>query len=171
MDATNANRSRALFVISLLPGIHLRMLQRILGTSFSTVRYHVSRLEKEGEVVRRRDKRYERLYSSGTSEAMQSVYGILHRKSARKVLQVAASYHIESPTVADLASRTGLSTNTVAECIKQLSQVGLVVRSYGADGHVRCEVRDEDLVLQLLMGLRRNVIELAADNLIDLWDF
>lgn len=171
MDPANVNRDRARKVISSLPGIHLRLLQRILGTSFSTVRYHVSNLEKDGEVIRRSDNRYERLYPNGTTETMQSIYAILHRKAMRDLLQVAAHHHDRSLTIVDLAERAGLSTSTVTECVKQLSEVGLVARLQGVDGRLRCEIRDKDLVLQLLAGFRRSVMDVAADNLIDLWDF
>jgi predicted transcriptional regulator len=171
MDSANANRIRARAVIFALPGIHLRMLQRVLGTSFSTARYHVSNLEKEGEVVRRSDKRYERLYPRGTTEAMQSVYATLQHKTMREILQVAADLHDQSPTAADIAKRAGLSTSTVAASIKQLGEVGLVARLQGTDGRLRWEIRDRDLVLRLLAGFRRNVMDVAADNLIDLWDF
>jgi biotin operon repressor len=147
------------------------MLQRILGTSFSTVRYHVDNLEKDGEVIRRSDRRYERLYPSGTSETMQSAYAVLQRKSARKVLQFAADHNAVNSTVADLARGAGLSRSAVAECINQLSEAGLLVRSRDADGTIRWEVRDMDLATQLLVGFRRSMIDVASDNLIDLWDF
>ncbi len=171
MDSANANRGRAKAVITLFPGIHLRMLQRIMGTSFSTVRYHVSNLEKDGEIVRRFDSRYERLYPRGTAEAMMPVYAILHHKSVRNLLQVIVDRRDSSPTVADLAKLTNLSLSTVAECVKQLSEVGLVSRSEGADGRFRLEVRDTEMIQQLLASFRRNVIDIASDNLIDLWDF
>jgi predicted transcriptional regulator len=171
MNSANANRVRARAIIFSLPGIHLRMLQRVLGTSFSTARYHASNLEKEGEVVRRSDKRYERLYPRGTTEAMQSVYAILQRRTMREILQVAVDLHDQSPTIADLANRAGLSPSTVAASIKQMEDAGLIARLQGRDGRLRCEIRDRDLVLGLLAGFRRNIIDVAADNLIDLWDF
>lgn len=143
----------------------------MLGTSFSTVRYHVSNLEANGEVIRRTHKRYERLYPRGTTEAMQLVYAILHRKTNRNLLSVMAEHHVGSLTIADLASRTGLSSSTVAECVKQLSEVGLVSRLQGADGRLRCEIQDTELVRKLLAGFGRNILDSAADNLIDLWDF
>jgi len=171
MDRANMNRVRARAAISSFPGIHLRMLQRVLGTSFSTVRYHVSNLEKEGEIVRRTDSRYERLYPCGTSEAMQSMYATLHRKTVRDLLQVVCDHHNSSPTISDLANLTSLSTSTIAECVKQLSEVGLVTRAQGADGRFRYEIQDVELVKRLLASFRRSMIDIASDNLIDLWDF
>jgi len=171
MNSSNANRNRTRAVISSLPGIHLRMLQRILGTSFSTVRYHVYNLEKEGEVIRRSDSRYERFYPRGTAEAMQSLYSMLHRKTVRDLLHAAVEDHHQNTTVADLVNRTGLATSTVTECIKQLDEVGLVVRSRGSDGRLRYEIRDRDFALHLLAKFRRNMINVASDNLIDLWNF
>lgn len=147
------------------------MLQRLLGTSFSTVRYHVSSLERDGEVLIRRDHRYQRLYPRGTSDAMQAVYAVLHRGTTRRVLQAIADRDAQSLTIADLASKVRLSTSAVAECVKQLGIAGLVTRSHATDGRVRCEVRDRELVLELLAAFRRNALDIAADNLIDLWDF
>ena len=171
MDSANANRIKARAIIFSLPGIHLRMLQRALGTSFSTARYHASNLVKEGEVVRRSDKRYERLYPKGTTDAMQSVYAVLQRRAMRDILQTVADLHGQCPTVAEVATRAGLSSSFVAASIRQLSEAGLVTRLQGTDGRLRFEFPDRDLVLQLLAGLRRNVMDVAADNLIDLWNF
>src|SRR5271169_4519639 len=87
----NANRARAKQIISLSPGIHLRKLQKILGTSFSTTRYHVESLQRESEIVSLMDGRYCRLFPSGTEENLKSVYSVLQRKAARRVLSTLAA--------------------------------------------------------------------------------
>jgi DNA-binding IclR family transcriptional regulator len=102
---------------------------------------------------------------------MQTVYAILHRGSARNVLQVVADQGAQSLTLADLAARLGLSTSAVSECIKLLSTAGLVTRSYTTAGRLRLDVRDRDQVLELLAVFRRNVLDIAADNFVNLWDF
>ena len=80
-------------MISLLPGIHLRRLQKLLGTSFTTTRYHVASLEREGEIVRSKDGRYERLYPVGTPDNMKAAYACLQSETARTVLRLL----VESP--------------------------------------------------------------------------
>lgn len=51
MRSENPNRLRAKELVSLLPGIHLRRLSRLLGLGQSSTRYHLGRLEKDGRVT------------------------------------------------------------------------------------------------------------------------
>ncbi len=157
-------------IVALSPGIHVRRLQKVLGASFSTTRHHVESLERDGEIVRSRDGRYDRLYPAGTPESMKAVYATLQSKTSRKVLQALAESGSLELTNGDLSRRVSLPRSTVSECVAHLTGVALVKRSLTLDGRILFEVRDKEEVLRLLATFHGNMLNLAADRFIDLWD-
>jgi DNA-binding transcriptional ArsR family regulator len=169
LNSDNANRALTKRVVSLLPGIHLRRLQKLLGTSFTTTRYHVASLERDGEIVRSRDRRYDRLYPVGTPEELKSVYACLHSETARRVLHLL----VENPdemTKTDISARVKLAGSTTGEYIALLEQANLVRRAFASDGRVIYGVRDAETVLPLLAVFKRNLLGVTTDNFVDLWD-
>jgi len=163
----SGNRDRAMRIIQLNPGIHLRRLQKLLGTSFSTARYHVSNLERDGEIIRSKDRRYDRLYPRGTSDAMQTTFAAMQSGSARRVLEALADSDL---AFGDVAERTGLSMSTVSERIKELGEADLVSRFTSPDGHTKYTLHDRERVVVLLTSLQRNMMDIAVENFLDLWD-
>jgi predicted transcriptional regulator len=170
LSASNVYRAQTKRIVSLSPGIHVRRLQKVLGASFSTTRYHIENLVRDGEIVRSKEGRYDRLYPAGMDESMKPVYAVLQSKTARQVLQALADDGSQELRNGDLSQRTSLPRSTVSECISRLSDVSLVRRSLMADGRVLLEVRDKEEVLRLLAAFRNNMLSLAADRFIDLWD-
>jgi len=156
--------------VSLSPGIHLRKLQKLLGASFSTTRYHVESLERDGEIVRSKDGRYDRLYPTGTADDMKAVYAVLQNGTARKILQALADSDNHAVTNGDLSERTHLPRSTISECITHLSRVGLVGRSLTSDGRILREVQDREETLRLLAVFQKGILNIAADSFIELWD-
>jgi len=156
-------------IVSLSPGIHLRKLQKLLGTSFSTTRYHVESLARDGEIVCSREGRYQRLYPAGTAEGSKATYALLQSETARKVLGTLVRERRDMRN-GDLCDRSGLPRSTVSECTALLSGVGLVRRRVTADGHTLYGVQDAQRTLELLAGFERNLLEIATDRFTDLWD-
>jgi predicted transcriptional regulator len=170
MSLQTSKRAQAKLIVSLSPGIHLRKLQKLLGASFTTTRYHVESLERDGEIIRSKDGRYDRLYPTGTTDGMKAVYAALQSKTTRKILQALADGSQHDLTNGDLSALTHLPRSTTSECIAHLSTLRLVRRSFTADGRTLYEVQDRDEVLQLLAGFQRSALNVAADGFIDLWD-
>jgi predicted transcriptional regulator len=169
LNLQNPNRERAKMIVSLSPGIHLRKLQKLLGTSFSTTRYHVQSLAKDGEIVCSREGRYQRLYPAGTTEGSRVTYALLQSETARKVLGALARGQRELRN-GDLCETTGLPRSTVSECTTLLSEAGLVRRCVTADGHALYGVQDRQRTLELLAAFERNLLDIATDRFTDLWD-
>jgi predicted transcriptional regulator len=163
-------RSQTKLLVSLSPGIHVRRLQKLLGASFTTTRYHVDILERDGEIVRSKDGRYDRLYPAGTAEGMKAVYAVLQSKTARKVLQALADCSPQELTNGDLSERTNLPRSTVSECIRHVVGASMVRRYVTMDGRILYELQDKEEVLRLLGTFKRSVLNAAADRFIDLWD-
>jgi len=156
-------------IVSLSPGIHLRKLQKLLGTSFSTTRYHVEGLRRGGEIVCSKEGRYQRLYPAGTSASSKATYAILQSKTARRILKVLARDQREVRN-GDLCEMVDLPRSTVSECTSLLSRVGLVKRRIAADGYALYGIQDRQQTLELLTVFEKNLLDIATDRFTDLWD-
>jgi predicted transcriptional regulator len=169
LSSLNANRERAKMIVSLSPGIHLRKLQKLLGTSFSTTRYHVEGLKKDGEIVCSKEGRYQRLYPAGTADGSKATYALLQNETARKVLSALARDRRELRN-GDLCEMVKLPRSTVSECTALLSKAGLVRRHLTADGHSTYVIQEREQALELLAAFERNLLDIATDRFTDLWD-
>lgn len=165
-----SKRAQAKLIVSLSPGIHLRKLQKLLGTSFTTTRYHVDSLERDGEILRSKDGKYDRLYPVGTTEEMRAVYAVLQNKTARRILRALGDGGEQELTNGGLSERLHLPRSTLSECVMDLSRVNLVKRSHTLDGRILYGVQKSEEVSRLLASLDRNPLGVATDGFIDLWD-
>lgn len=169
MSLQNSNRERAKLIVSLSPGIHLRRLQKLLGTSFSTTRYHVEGLRRDGEIVCSKEGRYQRLYPTGTADGSKATYALLQSKNARKILGALANGGRDLRN-GDLCEILNLPRSTVSEYVALLSKAGLVGRHVNPDGHASFGIQDRERTLELLAAFEKNMLDIATDRFTDLWD-
>lgn len=159
-------------LISISPGIHLRRLQKLLDLSFSTTRYHVNNLLRDGEVVSSPDGGYTRLYPVGTADDMKAIYACLQNENVRAVFNALLSGESAQRTQGELSEKLGLPRSTLSECEALLGRVGLAKRSFALDGRVVYDVRDKEQAAALLqLFARRGILDKASDRFIDLWDW
>jgi len=156
-------------IVSLSPGIHLRKLQKLLGMSFSTTRYHVEGLRRDGEIVCSKKGRYQRLYPAGTAESSKATYALLQSETARKVLGALVRGRGDLRN-GELCATAGLPRSTVSEYTALLSEVGLVRRHVAADGHALYGIQDRQRTLELLAVFERNLLDIVTDRFTDLWN-
>jgi predicted transcriptional regulator len=168
MSAENLNRLRAKELVSLLPGVHLRQLQRLLNASFNTTRYHVYNLERDGEVLCSKEGGYSRLFPAGFDGGARGLYSVLHNKSTRHVLRTLVGGG--RLTNGEISAATGLPKSTVSEHTEMLCQTGLVAKLVTLDGVVY-EIQEKARVGEALAVFERNLMTVAADSFVDLWDF
>ena len=101
---------------------------------------------------------------------MKAVYAVLQNGKSRKILQALADSDQQEVTNGNLSDRTHLPRSTISESITQLSGVSLVKRSFTLDGHTLYEVQDREEVLRLLTFFQKDILKVAANGFIDLWD-
>lgn len=169
MSSENLNRLRAKELVSLLPGVHLRALQRLLDASFNTTRYHVYNLERDGEIICTKEGGHSRLYPAGLEEGSRSLYSALNSRSSRRVLT--ALLKSDGMATNDISALSGLPKSTASEHLETLCQLGLVRRTPLLGGGSSYEVQDRVRVGEALALFERNLLALAADSFIDLWGF
>jgi predicted transcriptional regulator len=169
LSLDNPNRLRAKELVELFPGIHLRELQRLLRTSFSTTRYHVENLERDGEVLRWNVGRHSRIFPAGFDERARSLYSVLHNRTTRQVLRALA---IRGQSAnGEISTATGLPKSTVSDCFALLCTTGLVEKSTVSGTVSVYKVLDQEGVNEALALFERNLLTVAADSFIDLWEF
>jgi len=100
---------------------------------------------------------------------MRKVYATFQNKTARKVLRALAQSG-DGMTSGDLAKSVGRPRSTTSECVAGLVEASLVNRSLAVDGQCLYKVGEPGRVLQLLNGFERNLLTVATDNFVELWD-
>lgn len=167
MSITNKTRIRAL--VSALPGVHLRQIQRILRLSFSSVRYNVDALKKTREVLDRTENGRSCLFPANVEAREMIVYYHLRNRSSRKILR--AFVQKEKLTNRELIEITGYAKSTLSESIHRLLETEIVTTSFSLDGKVAYQLRDPALVIPMIRAADQTVLEEATDRFIQLWDF
>jgi len=119
-------REQILTFIDLIPGSHLRKIQKKLTLPLGTIQYHLKVLEREGKIKSVRTKFYKNYYSSRESD--EQILAILNLDSPRKIIQFLAKN--ESVTHQQICKAIGLTSSTVSWHMKRLVELGLVQIHY-----------------------------------------
>ncbi|MHB8565472.1 MAG: winged helix-turn-helix transcriptional regulator [Nitrososphaerales archaeon] len=169
MSIKNQSRAKIIELVSMLPGIHLRELQRTLGVSFNSIRYNTDLLSRSGEIICERTSGYSRLYPVGTSESDKLVYSAIRNRTTRRILvQLGKSAQL---TNKELTEHTGLAKSTISEHVHALLLSNLV-RLTLSDGGFKIQLQEPARVNLLLAKseqlTRQNDV---VGSFTDLWDF
>ena len=169
MAQHNANREKIRLLISLSPGLHLRAVQRLLGLSFSSTRYHVETLQKSGEIVRSDEGGYSRLYPNGISDSDRVLFSTVNNSTDLKILDcMIANRRI---SYRELCERTAFAKSTVSEHLSRLAEIGVVKADTMSQNRIEYELIDPDRIKDLIAIQVRALLKKATDRFIDLWDF
>jgi hypothetical protein len=80
-------RSKLLEIIKNNPGLHFRALQRESGLAIGQLEYHLYRLERDDEIVKKKDGRYKRFFPiAGADNTVKALSLYLRNKNSRAVL-------------------------------------------------------------------------------------
>jgi predicted transcriptional regulator len=160
-------RTKIKLLVSLQPGLHLRELQRQIGLSFSSTRYHVDKLAKEGEIDRVEDKGYSRLYPAGVDQRDKILLSLVRRETDYKIF---SSFLKEnSLTQQRLTELTKLAKSTVSEHLATLLELGVVRTRDGEERRI-FELTDPARINKIL-NRYPHLLSKATHRFIDLWDF
>jgi len=164
-----SNRIRIKRSVLMSPGIHLRGLQRELGISFNSVRYHVDRLARAGEIVRTDHGGYSRLYPPGTRESEQHVFATLQSETDRIILTILLAH--EDLSNSGLSELTKLAKSTISEHVATLVRLGIIRTGLGSKNGQAYKLVHPERVRTLLRELDSSLLRKAADRFTELWDF
>ena len=160
-------RLRIKLLVSLQPGLHLRELQRQIGLSFSSTRYHVNKLAKEGAIDRVDDSGYSRIFPAGTDYNDKILLSFVRRKTDRRILlSLLTENHLSQQRLCDL---TGLSKSTISEHLASLQELGIVRAKSGPDRR-SFELTDRAKINEMVNG-NPVLLKKVTHRFVDLWDF
>ena len=163
------SRVRVKVIVFLSPGVHLRELQRLLGMSFNSTRYHVDRLTKAGEIVRVEDGGYSRLYPTGISEAERTLFPLVRQETSRKILASLCAHETLSNKL--FCVMTSLAKSTISEHLDKLVRIGIVKTHPVGENGISYELIEPEQIRLLLASQNSSLLRKASDRFIDLWDF
>ena len=161
------NRLRVSRLVLDSPGIHLRELQRNLGLSFSTVRYHIDGLVSEGELEGERMGRYTRLFPRSMPPEERTACSLLREPSARAVVFELARTRVYSNK--RISEATGLGKSTVSRQGKRLLRLGVIERTVTPAGKVESRLGNSAVAAAVMRFSQEG--RTAVKNYIELWDF
>jgi len=164
-----SSKIRIRLLVSLLPGLHLRELQRIIGMSFNSTRYHVDKLTASGEILRIEEGGFSRLYPVGTSDADKALFSAIRRPTDREIL--AAMIKTRRVSHRELSTLTGFAKSTLSEHLGRLVEIGAIVRRTSSESMAEYELADPARIEALINVQNLTLVRKATDRFIDLWDF
>jgi predicted transcriptional regulator len=167
--AAESSKIRIRILVSLLPGLHLRELQRLIGMSFNSTRYHVDKLTASGEILRIEEGGFSRLYPVGTSDADKALYSAIRRPTDRHIL--ATMIKTGRVSHGELSTLTGFAKSTLSEHLGRLAEIGAIVRRVSSESTVEYELTDPARIEALINVQNLTLLRKATDRFIDLWDF
>jgi predicted transcriptional regulator len=161
------SRVRIKLLVSLQPGLHLRELQRQIGLSFSSTRYHVDKLAKEGEVDRIEDDGYSRIYPTGIDQRDKILLSFVRRETDHKILS--SLLRENSLSQQRLSDLTKLAKSTVSEHLATLLKLDVVRTKAGGERRI-FELTDPAKI-DTMLNRYPHQLGKATRRFIDLWDF
>ena len=164
----NPNRTRVRNAVELAPGIHLRELQRLMGLSFTTVRHHVAKLARAGDVECSAQGGYTRIFPRGFPESERGIVSALRRGSSRQVLR--ELLRGKGTSNKEISLSTGLAKSTVAKHLKLLKGLGIVREDTSLEGRGEYTLQNPGLIARLVTAGGAK-LDLASDRYIELWGF
>ena len=165
----SVNRARILDIVAEFPGIHLREIERKLGVSFNSARYHANELLKSGELVCEKQNNHSRLYPAGTTHEYRVLYSLVRDDADRKILIELCR---ESLSNKEISERTGLAKSTVSEHVQKLLALDLVKFTFSKGGSFSVELQKRDKIESILLLKKRDrTSDVLVRNFTELWDF
>jgi predicted transcriptional regulator len=154
--------------VRLLPGIHLRELHRVVGLSFTSARYHVSKMVQAGDMEYYSHKGKVRLFPPGVSESEKAILSEVRNNTANVVLKSIATVRLTSN--AEISRATGLARSTVSKYVHIFMNLGVLGESRTPGGTTGYIYKGSVQIPDLLRFGKEN-LRAAVDSYIDLWDF
>lgn len=113
------------------PGSYLREMAEFLSLPLAVVQYHISVLEKTGQVQGYRNGRYKRFFAAGVyGETQQKVISAIRQDTPSKILRILASSNSQSElSHVKLARTLGISSQALTWQMNRLKALGIVESS------------------------------------------
>ena len=145
-----ASRRRIYEFLQANPGVHLRLIGKVLGMSTGMLSYHLNYMEQRG-LLKSEEEGHRKRYFSGSAfaEAQRRIIAILRQDVPGKIV-VEILAHRER-TFADLQAAVGVSKSTLSYHLKKMLQREILLREK-RDRESRFRLKEPDEVARILLA-------------------
>jgi predicted transcriptional regulator len=159
---------RLLAIVRLLPGVHLREVQRRTGLGLGDTVYQLRKLEALGLIDSEMSGRYRRYYSSEIEAVDRTSLSVLRNSNRRQI--IAALLSAQTLNLSDLAFRLGVGKSTIVWHLGVLESAGLVDASKSADGSTVWLLKDRERTKRLLARFKPSTLDELSQSFLQSWD-
>ena len=162
-------RKRIYDAVRRYPGIHVRGIERNVGTSAALAQYHLKRLEEAGFVESQEQGGYTRYYptskgkSARVTEKDQPIVGVLREEVPLHIVLLLLDHGPMTHT--ELVGRLGVAKSTASYQLAKLAELGVVDREPGSP---RIRLVERDRIYRLLLAYAPTPD--LRDAFADLWE-
>ncbi len=156
-------RTILIHIIESEPGLHFRALQRKTGMAVGQLEYHLYKLEKEDEIMIRKDGRYKRYFLIASSDNTKKILGYhLRNKISRNIIML-------------LLRKREMSIQALNERMKDREKLDEAIKVLLSDNILirendRLSLKNPDSVKEYIRKSRKSFLEELSDSLIDMLD-
>jgi predicted transcriptional regulator len=166
-DLSLENQRSIFRYISNNPGVHLRGLSEGTDIPLSTVRYHISFLEKQNIVISRTEGNQKQYFINGRiSSTDRAIAPLLQQKRFRDIILLL----LIKPGISrnDVAEELGLKPSTTAKYMRILEDKNVVRTEKNGRGK-HCFINDERRIVELLLTYRKSFWDRFVDNALEIY--
>ena len=156
-------RTILIHIIESEPGLHFRALQRKTGMAVGQLEYHLYKLEKEDEIMIRKDGRYKRYFLIASSDNTRKILGYhLRNKVSRNIIML-------------LLRKKEMNLEALNEKIKDTQKLNDALKVLLSDNIIIREndhfsLNNPSSVKEYIRKSRKSFLEELSDSLIDMLD-
>lgn len=161
------SRRRIFDYIASHPGVHLRQMERDLSLSTGMLSYHLDVLERRG-LLRSEVQENRRCYfpAKAFRQDQRRAMTLLRQRVPRRIL---IELLLQGPrSFTELQAGVGVSPSTLSYHLKKLYTASLILRQR-RERETVVEVKDRDLVADLLVSAGASLEDDAVERFVDLW--
>jgi predicted transcriptional regulator len=159
---------RLLEIVRLIPGVHLREVQRRAGFGLGNTVYQLERLESQGLIESERHGRYRRYYSTEIKAGDRLWLSLVINPNRRRI--VSALLAERALNLSELASRLGVRKSTAIWHLRILETAGLLVLTKDPEGSDLWLLRDLERAKRLFIGFKPTTLDKLSESYLQSWD-
>lgn len=166
-DIVLENQRNLYMYIQEHPGSHLRKIERDLNINLGTLRHHVDFLEKNGIIISKKQGNLKLFFAAGKlSATAKKITSMLQQERLRRIIMVI----LTSPgsTHTEISKKLDIKPSTLSKYVKILHR-GEVIFFKKNRSEKRYHIKDEQLIIRLLMTYRKSFWDKFVDNMLELY--
>jgi len=167
MEALELDSRRRIYeYLQANPGVHLRLIGKVLGMSTGMLSYHLGYMERNGILKSEAEGHRKRYFLAAFAEAQRRIIGTLRQDVPRKIMVEILRHR--GRTFAELQTSVGVSKSTLSYHLKRMMQRDVVLR-VRRERESLFHLKDPDGVVRILLDHRPTLWDESVGFAISQW--